>query len=295
MEKEEKESLKKAGEIAKKAVDYAKTIVKKGSSLLEIAEKIESKIIELGGKPAFPVNLSINEVAAHATPEFNESSVAHGLLKVDIGVHINGFVADTAFSVDLENSEENKKLIEAAESALKKALEIVNKKTKIREIGATIEKEIKNRGFHPIRNLSGHSIERFNLHAGMTVPNYDNAQEFPIGLGVFAIEPFATTGQGAVRDGRQSGIYGINNFGNIRDAFARRVLEYIKEEYGKLPFCSRWLVKRFGSRAVLALKRIEEAGLAHQYQQLIERGAGKVAQAENTIIISEKDTAIIVK
>ena len=115
----------RAGEIAREAVAYARTIAKKGSSLRELAEQIEGKIRELGGKPAFPVNLSINEIAAHATPAHDSDDKAHGLLKVDIGVHLDGFIADTAFSVDLENSEENKKLIEAAEAALSAAGETV--------------------------------------------------------------------------------------------------------------------------------------------------------------------------
>ena len=91
------EKLKKAGAIARQVINYAKSFIKKDTPLLEIAEKIEAKIVELGGKPAFPVNLSINEVAAHSTPSFNDSSLAYGLLKVYIGVHIDGFVADTAF------------------------------------------------------------------------------------------------------------------------------------------------------------------------------------------------------
>src|SRR3989344_929140 len=94
------EKLKKAGSIAKEVIIYAKSIIKKDMSLLEIAAKIEAKIVELGARPAFPVTLSINEIAAHATPTYNDSSVAYGLLKVDLGVHIDGYVADTAFSVD---------------------------------------------------------------------------------------------------------------------------------------------------------------------------------------------------
>ena len=101
------ETLKKVGKIASETIKYAKSFIKPGMPLLEIAEKIESKIIELGGKPAFPCNLSINEIAAHYTPSYNDTEIAHGLLKVDLGVHISGLVADTAFSLDLENSDEN--------------------------------------------------------------------------------------------------------------------------------------------------------------------------------------------
>lgn len=280
------EKLIKAGQIAKETIAYAKSFIKKDTPMLDIAEKIESKIIELGGKPAFPVTLSINELAAHSTPSFNDSSLAHGLLKVDLGVHIEGFIADTAFSLDLDDSEENKKLIKSAENALKKATQLISLNTKIRVIGETIEKEIKSLGFHPISNLSGHSIEPYSLHAGLTIPNYDNSQEKPIQPGVYAIEPFSTNGIGSVRDGKLSGIYHLEKSGSVRDLFAREVLAFIKEEYSTLPFCARWIYKKFSSRGLLALRRLEEASLLHHYPQLIESGKGKVAQAENTIIIT---------
>lgn len=292
---EEIENLKKAGQITQETIKYARSFIKKDMLLVEIADKIESKIIELKGKPAFPVNLSINEVAAHSTPLPDSKDKAHGLLKVDLGVQIQGYVADTAFSLDLENSKENKDLIESAENALKKACEIANTKSKIREIGSIIEKSIKSSGFQPIQNLSGHSIEQYDLHAGITIPNYDNFQERLLEIGVYAIEPFVTTGLGQVRDGKLSSIYAIVKEGNVRDSFSRRVLQYIKEEYSTLPFCTRWIHKKFGSRAIIALKNIEQAGLLHQYPQLIETGAGKVAQAENTIIVLKDKTIITTK
>jgi len=289
---EEINKLKEAGKIAKQAVAYAREIVKAGTPLLEIAEKIEARIIELGGKPAFPINLSIDEVAAHSTPAWNETKTARGLLKVDIGVHIDGYVADTAFSLDLENSEENKKLIESAERALEKALEIIDLEANLREIGKAIEKAISIRGFAAIRNLSGHSIERYNLHSGITIPNYDNTKEFELKPGLYAIEPFATLGLGRVRDGRPSEIYAVQKTGNVRDEFSRSVLRFILEEYKTLPFCSRWIYKKFGTKGLLALKRIEEAGILHNYSQLVERGAGKVAQAEHTVLLTIKEKCI---
>jgi methionyl aminopeptidase len=292
LSKEDLAKLKKAGEITRELKAYAKEFIKPGMPLLEIAEKIDAKIIELGGKPAFPVNLSIDEVAAHATPAHNEEGKAQGLLKVDIGVHIDGLVADTAISIDLEDNPTNKALIEAAEKALDAALENLTPETEIREIGASISHEITKRGFQPIVNLSGHSINQYDLHAGITIPNIDNAQDFTLPEGVYAIEPFATTGVGKVRDGKPSGIYHLQSENPVRDPFAREVLEYIKEEYQTLPFCSRWLVKKFGSRALIALKRLEEASILHHYPQLIEQSKGKVAQAEHTVILFGKEKII---
>src|SRR3989338_2504160 len=122
-----------AGKIASQVNVYARTMIKKGTPLLEIAEKIEGKIEELGGKPAFPVNLSINNIAAHYTPAHDDETLAHGLLKVDVGVHIDGWVADTAFSLDLENKDENKKLIKASEEALEKALSLIKSRIEVNE------------------------------------------------------------------------------------------------------------------------------------------------------------------
>ena len=286
------EKLKQAGEIAKKVKAFAREIIKPGVPLLEIANKIDDKIKELGGKPAFPINLSINEIAAHSTPSFNDTEKAHGLLKFDVGVHVDGFVADTAFSIDLENSQENKILIEAAEAGLKDVLEKINLGSQLKEIGGAIERGIKSYGAQPIINLSGHSIDRFNLHAGITIPNYDNSQTYELEEGIYAVEPFATSGAGKVKDGKPSGIYHLENNLPVRDQFAREVLSFIKEEYSTLPFCSRWLVKKFGSRALIALKRLEEVHILHHYPQLVEIGRKPVAQAEHTIVLTKKEKII---
>ncbi len=292
MNQTEIEKIKKAGEIVRAVMSYAREIVKPGAKLLEIAEKIDSKIVELGGRAAFPVNLSINEVAAHATPSWNDESVAHGLLKVDVGVHVDGFVADTAFSVDLENDEENKRLIHAAEIALDHALKTAKVGARLRDVGLAIFRAINNENFTPVINLSGHEIKQYDLHAGLSIPNYDNQSEVKLEEGLYAIEPFATNGVGKVRDGKPSGIYQMQADGNVRDNFAREVLDYIAEEYSTLPFCSRWIYKKFGARGLLALRQIEQAGILHQYAQLVETSGGKVAQAEHTVILTENGSII---
>lgn len=293
--KQDIEKIKKAGRIAAETVAYARDLIKPRMKLLDIAEKLDAKILELGGKPAFPINLSINEVAAHSTPIWNSEETASGLLKVDLGVHVDGWCADTAFSLDLENNKENKNLIEAAESSLASVLEKVKKGIKLREIGKEIAAGIKGRDVLPIVNLSGHSIERYELHAGLTVPNYDNGSEKKLDDGLYAVEPFSTNGIGKVSEGRPSGIYQLTSEGNVRDNFAREVLWFISEEYGSLPFCSRWIYKKFGARGLLALKQIKQSGLLHEYAQLVEAGKGKVAQAEHSILVSDDGIIVTTK
>ncbi len=288
----ERQKVILAGKIASQVREYIKPQLKKGVPLLDIAEKIENKIIELGGKPAFPVNLSINEIAAHFTPSHNDETKAHGLLKIDFGVHVDGWISDHAFSIDLENSDENKKLIQASEQALKNAIEAFKQGTNLNKIGTTIQNTIENFGFSPIINLSGHSIGKYNLHAGITIPNIGNKLNNTLEKGLYAIEPFATTGSGKVHDGKPSEIYVITSEKNIRNPTAREILRYIIENYHTLPFCSRWIVKKFGTRALFALKQLEENGNLHNFAQLIEKKGSKVSQAEHTLLLDQEGTKV---
>ncbi len=283
----DKEKIIKAGRIASETRKYAKTIIKKGASLLEIAEKIESKIEGLGAKPAFPVSLSIDNISAHYTPSHDDETLASGLLKIDFGVHVDGWISDTAFSIDLENNEENKKLIEASEKALENALKTVKKDISTDETGDVIFKTIESYGFSPIINLSGHSMEQYELHSGITIPNIKDNKNIKLREGLYAFEPFATTGSGKVHDGRPSGIYELRETKNIRNPISREILEFIKKEYDTLPFCSRWLVKKFGTKALFGLKQLEDNGNLHHFPQLVEIAGSKVSQAEHTILISE--------
>jgi len=284
----EKTKIVKAGKIASEVKSWIKPHVKKDILLLEIAEEIEKKIIELGGSPAFPVNLSINEHAAHYTPSHNDETLAHGLLKVDFGVEVDGWIADNSFSVDLENSKINKELIKASEDALKNAEKILSYETTFKEIGSVIEKTIRTHEFNPIANLSGHSMEQYDLHAGITVPNVDNNSENTFEEGLYAIEPFATNGSGIVHDGKKGNIFILKKDKNTRLPLGREILEFVKDTYGYLPFASRWIVKEFGTRALLALTQLENEEILHQYPILTEEKGKLVSQAENTFLIEEE-------
>jgi methionyl aminopeptidase len=284
----DKQKILLAGKIASDVKKYARTIIKKDVPLLEIAEKIESKIIKLKGKPAFPTNLSINEIAAHYTPSHDEKTKAHGLLKIDLGVHIEGWIADTAFSIDLENSPENQKLISASEEALENAIKIFKQEVNLEEVGKIIQETIEEKGFESIINLSGHSMEKYDLHAGITIPNIKNKVNYILEKGLYAIEPFATNGSGRVHDSKPSGIYMLNSEKNVRSPIAREILKYITKNYQTLPFCSRWLVKEFGTKALFGLRQLEENKNIHQFPQLIEAEKGKVAQTEQTILIGDE-------
>lgn len=293
MNQEEEQKAIKAGKIASEVKKWIRPQIKKDMPLLEIAEKIEDKIVALGGKPAFPTSLAIDNVAAHYTPSHDDETLARGLLKVDFGVHIDGWVADNAFSVDLENSEENKRIIEASELALEKALKTARKGSALSEIGKVVEETITEKNLEPVRDLSGHSMEQFDLHAGQSVPNFDTGSDEKTTSGLYAIEPFATNGSGRVHDGKPSGVYQIESEKSVRSPLARTILQYLIEEYDNLPFCSRWVVKKFGSKSLFGLRELERNGNIHHFAQLVDSENSAVSQAEETILIRENGEVIV--
>lgn len=292
MKPDEKEKLLRAGEIAAEVAKYARTIIKRDVLLFDIAEKIEGKIRELGGEPAFPVNLSINSIAAHYSPYPDDETLAHGLLKVDLGVHVDGYISDMAFSMDLDNNKENLKLIEAAEMSLREVAKIMKKGVMTNDIGKEVLRSMISYECNPIVNLSGHEVDRYDLHAGVTIPNHPDSSKNELGNGVYAVEPFATKGDGRVRDGSPSGIYLLSDNKNVRSPIAREVLTYVIEEYGSLPFCSRWIVKKFGTRALLGLSQLEANGNLHHFANLVEASGANVAQAEHTFLIDGDEVVV---
>src|SRR3990167_6021257 len=233
----------KAGKIAAEVLDYGCGMVKSGISLLEVTDKIENKIEKSGGKCAFPVQFSINDLAAHYTASFDDKNKFKkgDLVKLDVGVHVNGAIGDNARTIDLEN---NKKIVDASLDALNEAIKLVREGTKLFEIGRVIEKTVVSQKLKPIKNLSGHLIERYTEHAGFNVPNFDNKDETELEEGmIIAVEPFATNGIGMILDGKKAGIYAVISEGTVRDQITREVLTFIREEYQTLPFCKRQLLK----------------------------------------------------
>jgi len=277
----------KAGKIAGEALEFGKKLIKVDVPLLEVAEKVEQKIIDLGGKPAFPVNLSTNHIAAHYSPfPRDESKFSEGeLIKIDVGAHVNGAIGDTAATVDLGN---NKELVKASEEALKTAIEMFKPGTRLGDIGKAVYEKIGEFGFVPIVNLTGHGLDLYNLHAGIAVPNYNNEDDTELKDGqILAIEPFATDGKGKILEGKASGIYKLEQVKPVRDMNSRKVLKFIEEEYKTLPFAKRWVVKKFPT-AGFAFRILENEKILHQFPQLPEISKGMVSQAEHTVQVGEK-------
>ena len=288
-----------AGKIAAESRKYGIGLLKKGASILEIADKVESKITESGAGLAFPVNISRNELAAHFSPRHDDKGLVlkkGDVVKLDIGTHVEGYIADTAETVEIE-SHNYDNMIEASGKALENVISIIKPKINLFEIGKTVEETINSYGFKPINNLTGHSMQKYVLHAGMTIPNVaDNSYKAKPKIGdVIAIEPFATDGAGYVATGKGSNIYLCKKIFNprlIRDNRAKITYKRTKDIFKTLPFAQRWFEKQFSSSDLL-LKKLSFLGMIKHYPQLIDADKGIVTQKEHTVIITEEGCDVI--
>ncbi|MFH0817870.1 MAG: type II methionyl aminopeptidase [Candidatus Micrarchaeota archaeon] len=292
------EDYEKAGKIAREVLEAWGKKIKPGVKLLEIAEGVEGEILSKGGSIAFPVNISLNEQAAHYTPEHKCEKVfgEKDLVKLDVGVHVNGFIGDTALSIDL--SGEQGKLLEASEAGLAAAIAGLKPGVEVGEIGALVEAEIKKMGFKPIENLTGHKLEQFNLHAGTEIPNIRTSSPRILQEGdVFAVEPFATNGAGHVSDGSQVEIFMFMEKHPVRLRESRRLSSYADEKFKGLPFAERWLYKDFNSKLLLAsaLRELVGFGVLRAYPVLSDTKKGLVSQAEKTVIIEKDGARVLTK
>jgi len=295
MDKEIKAKYIDAGKINKKVLDFAGEYIKEGRSLLDIAETLEKKIdfySDGRAKAAWPVNLSINENAAHQTASLEEEIILTGkeLLKVDVGVHIDGYISDAAITIDL--SGEQGKMVEAAEGALEKGIEAFEKTKDLAEIGKAVGKEIKDKGFNVVENLTGHFLEQWENHAAPSIPNVEVSYSMVVEEEcVIAIEPFATDGKGFVKEGAKAEIFAFDGLRPLRNMNARKLLEIISEKYKTLPFAERWISKEVQMNEFhrkVAFKDLVKAGCLRAYPTLHEEKGKFVAQAETTLLVEEE-------
>ncbi|MFH1450808.1 MAG: type II methionyl aminopeptidase [archaeon] len=292
MEDEIIQKYKKAGVILKKAQELARGLCKPGASVLELTEKVEGLIKKEGAGIGFPLNISINENAAHFTPD-TACKLLIGeddLVKIDIGVHVDGYIADSAITLSMSQSEEHKNLIQAAEAGLKAGLELAKPGTTLGELGTAIEKAIKEFNVVPIANLTGHTLEQNTVHAGLSVPNIKNDSRIKLEEGMaVAIEPFSTNGVGMVTDANEVYIYEYLQDKPTRNREARKILQMSKEELRGLPFAARWVEEELGLlKAKMAIRELSKNKALYQYPVLREKSGGLVAQAEHTVLILEK-------
>jgi methionyl aminopeptidase len=276
--------FRKSERIAERVVEFSKGLVKEGKNIVDIANSIEKKILKLGGKPAWPVNICINDIAAHYTPSRNEEAKINesDFVKVDIGIHVNGYISDNAFTICL--ADPKNELITAAEKALEDGTKIVKDGVKVKEISEVIHSTLKSLNVRPIINLCGHSIERYSQHGGISIPNVSNNIEKELRSGqVIALEVFTTSGSGWVEESSPANIFQFKERKPVRMSEARKILELAEKEFEKLPFAKRWLDIPEG-KIDMAISQLIDVGAIKPYPPLKE-SYGKVAVAEKTILV----------
>jgi len=278
--------IRKAGRLSSEARELGRSLVAEGVRLREVAESMELHILEHGGRLAFPVNISLNDMAAHFTPNSNDDMVfkAGDLAKLDVGAHVDGWLGDTATTVEV-GTRNWQPLVQASERALQMALEVAHEGVSVATIGGVVERSIKEAGFRPVMNLSGHEMKRYNLHAGLSIPNYNDGTLTKVGGNMLlAIEPFATNGHGQVTNGRLGNIYRVLRDRSLRDPEADKLFQLIKQEFTTLPFCERWC-DRLQPNSGPILRTLHRHGVISTYPVLSEVKQGMVSQAEHTVLI----------
>lgn len=284
MDAEILEKYRSAGRILAEVLAEARPRVETGASLLDVANFVEDAIRCKGGHPAFPCNISLDRNAAHYTPSPKDlSTFGESMVKLDIGVHVDGYIADAAITIDLSGHD---KLTEASKAALEAALDIVRPGANTAQIGKVIEETITGYGYRPVYNLTGHGLSRYQAHDEPAVPNKAMEKGTVLKEGdVIAIEPFATNGSGRISEGPINEIYGFSAPRPVRLPAARSLLKEITENYRTLPFARRWLK---GERAEYALMLLLRSGAVHPYPVLWEVEGSLVSQAEHTVVILEE-------
>ncbi|RBQ22875.1 Methionine aminopeptidase [Candidatus Methanobinarius endosymbioticus] len=304
------ESYEKAGKILSNVRKEAVKLIKNDLLILDLVEFVEGEIQNAGAGIAFPCNVSVNEITAHYTsPANNETKLHTGdLVKLDLGAHVDGYIADSAITVltpgkDLEekySSDEinkHKELIEASNTGLEAAISTVRSGAEIGKIGAAVEEAIKSYGYNPITNLTGHSLKQWELHAGLSIPNFDDKSTTKLKEGdALAIEPFATEGVGWVTDTTHTTIFRFLKDKPFRMAHTQKVLKEIKENYSDLPFSIRWLSEKFNvNRLNSSMRQLSQAMTIYAYPALKEKTNGWVSQSEHTVIVEGNGCTITTK
>ncbi len=282
------QSYIKAGKISAEALQFGKSLIKPGVKAVDVLDKIEEKIKQLGGGCAFPAQVSFNDTAAHFCPDDKDSIIFEDqVVKLDVGAEINGYVTDNALTIDLSGKWTD--LVKASREALDAVLKIAVPGTCLGEIGKTVQGVIQGYGFSPIRNLSGHGIGQFKVHTRPGIPNVDTGDTTTLQEGMtIAIEPFASTGAGMVYESGEAGVFMGVQSRPIRDLITRQVVKTV-DSYRGLPFAKRWLARVFGSgKTNFALRQMLQLGVIHAYPPLVDERHGIVSQAEESVLVREK-------
>jgi len=265
--------------------------------IIDICEKTESLIRKRGGKPAFPCNVSVNEVAAHYTssPGDKRTIPANSVVKVDIGAHVDGYIADTAVTVCF-NSEYDI-LVRTAHEALETGIKMLRPGLPISSFGSVMEKTIETRGCKPVSNLTGHQLGRYLVHTGKSLPNVSHQSIAKVNIGeIYAIEPFVTVAKalGRIEHVREAHIFRFLKHKSLKNEYARHLLDYIFKNFQTLPFTERWLQKIVPlDRYKTAFTELLSSKALMSYPVFVEASGKPVAQAEHTVVVTKDGCQVL--
>jgi methionyl aminopeptidase len=290
------ELLRKSGQISARAREHGKAMIVPGAKLRAIAEEVEEMILDLGGKPAFPAQLSRNHIAAHyCSSPTDDTEVQPGdIIKLDLGTHVDGYVTDNAVTVDLQGGP-NSALVAASAMALENAIAVMGPGASITEIGERIESTIKTFGFTPVYNLTGHGVARYVIHCSPSIPNYPDPKAPRLRPNqTIACEPFACDGRGYIDEEGAAEVFGLARKPKPKDKLPPDIQEAVDATDG-LPFARRTLLRHLPDqkRVEEALRLLKRAKLLRSYPPLCERRGVRVAQTEHTIFISETGAEVL--
>jgi methionyl aminopeptidase len=288
-------SLREAGRIAAAARELGARLIVAGARVLDVCVAVEDEIARRGGRPAFPTQSSRNEVAAHyCPPPGDETRYADGdLAKLDLGVHVDGYVVDTALSVCVGARPEALRLVEATRAGLDAAIAAAGPGVAVRELSAAIEGAIRGRGLQPVRNIGGHGVGRWAVHCPPPIPNVPDESSIRLAPGsVVAIEPFATAGSGLVFERGKAEVFRLDPRHPGDGAVDRHVFEMLRSFRG-LPFARRQLDGLPAGALDEALTILALVGALQAYAPLVETAGRPVAQTEHTLLIRDDGVEVL--
>jgi methionyl aminopeptidase len=286
-----------AGRIAAEVREQVKRSVTEDMLIIDICEKTEALIRNKGGKPAFPCNVSINEITAHYTsPPGDKRTVPAGsLVKVDLGVHVDGYIADTAQTVCFNPEYED--LVTTAEEALQTGIKTIRAGMFTSRFGSAMQKAIESHGLKPVANLTGHQVGRYMIHTGRSLPNVSHLSTNRVNAGeVYAIEPFVTlkNAAGNVESVRDAHIFRFMKQKSLRNESAKKLCDYIARNFHTLPFAERWLQKVVSPDYYkAAFSELLSSKTLMVYPVFVEASGKPVAQAEHTVLVTKDGCEVL--
>ncbi len=287
------QKILKAGKVAALVRrEGALKLQKPGTSYLEVMDYCEKRIEQLGAGIAW-AQMAVNDVAAHFCPLEDDTNVSQEgqLIKIDIGTHIDGYIADNAMTIEVGKSKDHKDLIKAAQNALKAAVKLVEPGRTLGELGEAQFSEAEALGFTTVRNLCGHSIDQYKVHGGISIPAFNNKEKTALKEGLqIAIEPFVTPGDGLIKEKGQATIFMMRKGASARSPYAKKIIDDMSQRMG-LPFTTRWISRKHGKGgAALGMRELLQNKMATPYPPLAEISGGMVSQFEHSMIVGKKTT-----